>query len=120
MANVEITGTVGSFQRAQTPLRLANRMTGRLDRYPQSQAFNLLSCATATILSGAPETANREMIELGAIFTVMTFFVFILYGVSYAIAHDRILTSQHVMRWFNRSFAALFFDLGAKLAVERL
>jgi threonine/homoserine/homoserine lactone efflux protein len=71
-------------------------------------------------LSGAPEAASREIIGLGTIFMVMTFFVFILYGVFCTIARDRLLTSQHVMRWFNRSFAALFFALGAKLAVERL
>ena len=71
-------------------------------------------------LSSAPETASRQMIGLGTIFMVMIFFVFILCGVFCTIASGRILTSQHVMRWFNRSFAALFFDLGAKLAVERL
>jgi threonine/homoserine/homoserine lactone efflux protein len=71
-------------------------------------------------LSGAPEAASREIIGLGTIFMVMTFFVFLLYGVFCTIARDRLLTSQHVMRWFNRSFAALFFALGAKLAVERL
>ena len=60
------------------------------------------------------------MIGLGTIFMVMIFFVFILYGVFCNVASGRILTSQHVMRWFNRSFAALFFDLGAKLTVERL
>ena len=60
------------------------------------------------------------MIGLGTIFMVMTFFVFILYGVFCTIARDHILTNQHVMRWFNCSFAALFFALGAKLAGERL
>ena len=71
-------------------------------------------------LSGAPEAASREIIGLGTIFMVMTFFVFLLYGVFCTIARDRLLTSQHVMHWFNRSFAALFFTPGAKLAVERL
>ena len=71
-------------------------------------------------LSGAPEAASREIIGLGTIFMVMTFFVFILYGVFCTIARDRLLTSQHVMHWFNRSFAVLFFTPGAKLAVERL
>lgn len=60
------------------------------------------------------------MIGLGTIFMVMIFFVFILYGVFCTIARSHILTSQHLMHWFNRSFAALFFDLGAKLALERL
>jgi threonine/homoserine/homoserine lactone efflux protein len=71
-------------------------------------------------LSGAPEAASREIIGLGTIFMVMTFFVFLLYGVFCTIARDRLLTSQHVMHWFNRSFAVLFFTPGAKLAVERL
>ena len=71
-------------------------------------------------LTGAPEAASREIIGLGTIFMVMTFFVFLLYGVFCTIARDRLLTSQHVMHWFNRSFAVLFFTPGAKLAVERL
>ena len=71
-------------------------------------------------LSGNPDTATCEMVGLGAIFMAMTFVVFILYGVFSAIARDRILTSQHVMRWLNRSFAAMFVALGAKLAAERL
>ena len=70
-------------------------------------------------LSSAPETASRQMIGLGTIFMVIIFF-YILYGVFCTIARSHILTSQHLMHWFNRSFAALFFDLGAKLALERL
>ena len=59
------------------------------------------------------------MIGLGTIFMVIIFF-YVLYGVFCTIARDHILANQHVMRWFNRSFAVQFFALGAKLAVERL
>jgi threonine/homoserine/homoserine lactone efflux protein len=44
-------------------------------------------------LTGAPEAASREIIGLGTIFMVMTFFVFILYGVFCTIARDRLLAS---------------------------
>ncbi len=71
-------------------------------------------------LSGTPETATVEMLALGGTFMVMTFVVFVLYGVFAAAARDRIVSSAAVMRWLNRTFAVLFVALGARLALERL
>ena len=70
-------------------------------------------------LSGDPATATREMMMLGAVFMALTFAVFILYGVFAATARDRLLQSERAMRWLNRSFAALFGALAARLAFER-
>ncbi|PRY20267.1 threonine/homoserine/homoserine lactone efflux protein [Aliiruegeria haliotis] len=70
-------------------------------------------------LSGAPESATAEMLLLGAVFMIMTFAVFVLYGAFAASARDMILSSERAMRWFNRSFAAIFAALGARLALER-
>ncbi|MCP3971804.1 MAG: LysE family translocator [Rhodobacteraceae bacterium] len=70
-------------------------------------------------LSGNPATATAEMVGLGGIFMAMTFGVFVLYGVFAAAARDRLLTSERAMRWMNRSFAAIFAALGARLALER-
>ncbi|WP_425074154.1 LysE family translocator [Sagittula sp. S175] len=70
-------------------------------------------------LSGNAATATAEMLLLGAIFMAMTFVVFVLYGVFAAFARDRLLASQRLMRWLNRSFAALFAALAARLALER-
>jgi threonine/homoserine/homoserine lactone efflux protein len=71
-------------------------------------------------LSDTAENATREMITLGAVFMAMTFIVFIFYGRFSTIARDRVLSNQRVMKLFNRSFAALFVILGAKLATEHL
>lgn len=70
-------------------------------------------------LSGDPATATREMMMLGGVFMALTFAVFILYGVFAATARDRLLQSERAMRWLNRSFAALFGALAARLAFER-
>ncbi|MEM7472354.1 MAG: LysE family translocator [Pseudomonadota bacterium] len=70
-------------------------------------------------LSGNPATATLEMATLGAVFMVLTFAVFVLYGLFAARARDAILGSERIMLWLNRSFAAIFAALGAKLAFER-
>lgn len=70
-------------------------------------------------LSGNPATATLEMATLGAVFMVMTFAVFVCYGVFAAAARTRILGSARIMAWLNRSFAAIFAALGVRLALER-
>ncbi len=70
-------------------------------------------------LSGNPATATAEMALLGAVFMGLTFVIFVLYGIFAATARDRILGSARFMRWLNRSFAAIFAALGARLAFER-
>lgn len=70
-------------------------------------------------LSGNPATATAEMALMGAIFMVMTFAVFVVYGVFAATARRRILESARIMRWLNRSFAGLFAALAGRLALER-
>ncbi|MFN3259699.1 MAG: LysE family translocator [Pikeienuella sp.] len=70
-------------------------------------------------LSGAPETATAEMMTLGAVFMAMTFAVFVVYGAFAAAARDWVLASERAMRWLNRTFAAAFLLLGARLAAER-
>ncbi|MEM9343237.1 MAG: LysE family translocator [Pseudomonadota bacterium] len=70
-------------------------------------------------LSGNPATATLEMTALGGVFMAMTFAVFVVYGVFAAWARDRLLSSARVMRWLNRSFAAIFAALAGRLALER-
>ena len=70
-------------------------------------------------LTGNPTTATAEMFGLGVVFMIMTFAVFVLYGVFAAAARDRLLSSERIMKWLNRSFAAIFAALGARLALER-
>ncbi|MEM9393697.1 MAG: LysE family translocator [Pseudomonadota bacterium] len=70
-------------------------------------------------LSGDPATAAAEMALLGAIFMGLTFAVFLIYGLFAAKTRDWVLGSERMMRWLNRSFAALFAALAARLALER-
>ncbi len=71
-------------------------------------------------LSGNAATATLEMGLMGAIFMVLTFAVFVLYGTFAAAARTWLLGSETVMRWLNRSFAAIFAALAGRLAVERV
>ncbi len=70
-------------------------------------------------LSGNPASVTTEMAIMGAIFMALTFGVFVVYGVFAAAARDRLLQSATVMRWLNRSFAAVFAALAGRLALER-
>ena len=70
-------------------------------------------------LSGNPATVTAEMVLLGCTFMVMTFVVFFFYGVFAAFARGWLLQSETVMRWLNRSFAAIFAALGIRLAFEK-
>ena len=70
-------------------------------------------------LSGSAESATREMLVLGGVFMAMTFGVFVVYGAFAAAARDYLLQSERVMRWLNRSFAAVFAALAGRLALER-
>ena len=70
-------------------------------------------------LSGNPASATVEMVTLGAVFMAMTFAVFLGYGLFATAARRAILSSERVMTWLNRSFAAVFAGLGLRLAMER-
>lgn len=70
-------------------------------------------------LSGNAATATTEMALLGLVFMAMTFGVFVIYGCFAAAARTWILGSETVMRWLNRSFAAIFAALAGRLALER-
>lgn len=85
---------------------------------PKLSAFFL--ALLPPFLSGAPATATAEMATLGAVFMALTFVIFLAYGIFAAQARDWILSSDRIRRWLNRSFAALFAALAARLAVERV
>ena len=70
-------------------------------------------------LSGNPATATAEMAALGAVFMALTFAVFALYGLFAAKTRAYVLGSKRLMAWLNRSFAAVFAALAARLAAER-
>ncbi len=70
-------------------------------------------------LSGNPTSATAEMALMGAVFMAMTFAVFVFYGTFAAAARRKLLGSERVMKWLNRSFAVIFAALAGRLALER-
>lgn len=66
---------------------------------------------------GAEESAALpQMLELSAVFMLMTFVVFVGYGLFAAAIRDRVVSQPPIMAWLRRCFAAASVALGAKLA----
>ncbi|HXP75711.1 MAG TPA: LysE family translocator [Stellaceae bacterium] len=57
-----------------------------------------------------------RMLELSAVFMLMTFVVFVGYGLFAAAVRDHVISRPRVMTWMRRTFAAAFVALGARLA----
>jgi len=58
-----------------------------------------------------------RMLELSAVFMLVTFVVFAVYGVFAAVVRDHVVSRPRVMTWMRRVFAGSFVALGARLAV---
>jgi threonine/homoserine/homoserine lactone efflux protein len=58
-----------------------------------------------------------RMLELSAVFMVLTFVVFVGYGLFAAAIRSHVISRPRVLTWMRRTFAAAFVALGAKLAV---
>lgn len=58
-----------------------------------------------------------RMLGLSLVFMLMTFAVFVAYGVFAAQVRRRVVSRPNVLAWMRRAFAAAFVGLGAKLAV---
>ena len=58
------------------------------------------------------------MLELSTVFMLMTFVVFVGYGLFAASIRDHVISRPRVLTWMRRTFAAAFVGLGAKLALS--
>jgi threonine/homoserine/homoserine lactone efflux protein len=58
------------------------------------------------------------MLELSLVFMVLTFAVFVVYGVFAASVRNHVLSRPGMMKWLRRTFAATFVGLGVMLAVS--
>jgi threonine/homoserine/homoserine lactone efflux protein len=66
----------------------------------------------------AQEThALARMLELSAVFMLLTFVVFVGYGLFAAAIRNHVVSRPRVLTWMRRTFAAAFVALGAKLAL---
>jgi threonine/homoserine/homoserine lactone efflux protein len=57
-----------------------------------------------------------RMVLLSAVFMLMTFVVFVGYGLFAAAIRNHVISRLRVLTWMRRTFAAAFAALGAKLA----
>ncbi len=57
-----------------------------------------------------------QMLLLSGVFMAMTLVVFAIYGLCAAAVRDHVVTRPSVLLWMQRTFAAAFVALGAKLA----
>ena len=62
------------------------------------------------------EDAPRQMLELSAVFMLVTLAVFVVYGALAAAVRDRVLTQPRVLLVIRRTFAVAFVGLAARLA----
>jgi len=57
-----------------------------------------------------------RMLELSAVFMLLTFVVFVGYGLFAASIRNHVISRPRVLTWMRRTFAGAFAALGAKLA----
>jgi threonine/homoserine/homoserine lactone efflux protein len=60
-----------------------------------------------------------HMVQLSAVFMLLTFVVFAIYGLFAAAVRRHVVSRPRVMDWMRRGFAASFVALGARLALAR-
>jgi threonine/homoserine/homoserine lactone efflux protein len=68
------------------------------------------------VVAGEPGAVAR-MLLLSAVFMLVTFVVFVGYGLCAAAVRSQVTSRPNVMDWIRRVFAAAFVALGARLAL---
>ncbi len=58
-----------------------------------------------------------HMVQLSAVFMLVTFAVFVVYGIFAATVRNRVISSPRVMTWMRRAFAGSFVALAGRLAL---
>jgi threonine/homoserine/homoserine lactone efflux protein len=66
-----------------------------------------------------PQFAHRpsRMVALSLVFMLLTFVVFVAYGLFAAAVRSHVISRPRVLTWMRRTFAGAFVALGAKLAL---
>jgi threonine/homoserine/homoserine lactone efflux protein len=68
------------------------------------------------VSSDEPQALPR-MLELSSVFMLLTFVVFVCYGVFAAAIRSHVISRPAILKWMRRSFAGAFALLGLKLAL---
>jgi threonine/homoserine/homoserine lactone efflux protein len=66
--------------------------------------------------SNDPHAFSR-MVGLSIVFMVLTFVIFVIYGIFASLIRNHIISRPRVLTWMRRTFAGAFVALGAKLAL---
>jgi threonine/homoserine/homoserine lactone efflux protein len=116
---------------AWTTLREKGALTVEEDGAPRSDRAVIVSGVLVNLLNPkltifffaflpqfvATEGAFLSMIQLSAVFMLLTFVVFAAYGLFAAAVRHHVVSRPKVMDWMRRAFAASFVALGARLAL---
>jgi threonine/homoserine/homoserine lactone efflux protein len=94
-------------------------------RFGQGVIVNVLNPKTALFFFAfLPQFVSAQeahplarMLELSAVFMLLTFVVFVGYGLFAAAIRNHVVSRPRVLTWMRRTFAAAFVALGAKLAL---
>ncbi|MEV0387356.1 LysE family translocator [Nonomuraea sp. NPDC050643] len=68
-------------------------------------------------VSAGEPAALARMLELSAVFMLLTFVVFAGYGLFAAAVRNHVISRPKVLTWMRRGFGAAFVAMGAKLAL---
>ncbi len=68
------------------------------------------------VSANEPDALSR-MFGLSAVFMLLTFIVFVGYGLFAATIRNQVISRPQVLTWMRRAFAGAFVALGAKLAL---
>ena len=107
---LQVQKEVGSRSAAQVTVRaiLINILNPKLSIF-------FLAFLPQFVAPDEPHPLSR-MLLLSAVFMLMTFVVFVGYGVFAAAVRDHVISRPRVVTWMRRTFAGAFAALGAKLA----
>ena len=126
-------GVVYLLYMAWSTVREKGALSVRSDSGPRSATQVIVSGVLINILNPKlsifflaflPQFVSTEearplasMLMLSGVFMLMTFVVFVGYGLLAASIRDHVISRPRVLTWMRRTFAAAFVALGAKLAV---
>ncbi len=79
-------------------------------------SFFFLAFLPQFVSADEPHPLSR-MLALSAVFMLMTFVVFVGYGLFAASIRDHVISRPRVLTWMRRTFAGAFVALGTRLAV---
>ena len=118
---------------AWSTLRDKDALTVEQDTAPRSARKVIVSAILLNILnpkltifffaflpqfvSAGEPNAFLRMVELSAVFMLLTLVVFVAYGEFAAMIRTRVISRPRVLAWLRRTFAGAFIALGARLAL---